>query len=81
VKYSDPLCINEPEECIPNTVKYQLILSEEENLKEALDQLKSLEMLKHLLDSQPIQSKLYWFLISFIMIPHLIGYLIQAYHK
>ena len=58
LKYSDPLCFNESEALIPNAVKYQLILSEEENLKEALDHLKNLEILKSVLDSQPIKSKL-----------------------
>ena len=59
MKYSDPLCISESEALIPNTVKYQLVLSEEENLKGALDQLNNLEILKNVLDSQPIKSKLF----------------------
>lgn len=59
LKYSDPL-LNESEVFIPNSVKYQLVISEEDNLKNALDQLEKLETLKvdSLLDSTPIQSKL-----------------------
>lgn len=40
---------------VPEDVKYQLILSEEDKLKEALKQYEQLESLKSVLDSQAIR--------------------------
>lgn len=40
---------------MPEDVKYQLILSEEDKLQEALDQFEKMESLKPILDSQAFQ--------------------------
>jgi len=53
-KYCDPLYA-ETDVFVPEDVKYQLILSEEDKLKEALKQYEQLESLKSVLDSQAIR--------------------------
>lgn len=50
-KFCDPLYA-ESDVFVPEDVKYQLILSEEDKLKEALNQFEKLESLKPILDSQ-----------------------------
>lgn len=53
-KVSDPL-FTETDSLIPKQVKLQMVLSKEEELKEMENQMKSLDLLKTVLDSQPIQ--------------------------
>jgi len=53
-KFCDPLYA-ESDIFVPEDVKYQLILSEEDKLQEALDQFEKMESLKPILDSQAFQ--------------------------
>ena len=53
-KFCDPL-YSESDVFIPEDVKYQLIVSEEDKLKEALTQYEKLESLKPVLDSEAFQ--------------------------
>lgn len=53
-KYCDPLYA-ESDAFVPEDVKYQLIVSEEEKLREALSMYEKLESLKPVLDSQAFQ--------------------------
>ena len=50
---------------MPEDVKYQLILSEEDKLQEALDQFEKMESLKPILDSQAFQGNNSYFEYNF----------------
>lgn len=56
-KYSDP-SYTEADIFIPDAVKYQLVASEEQRLKDALENFEKIETLKHVLDSQAIAGTL-----------------------
>jgi hypothetical protein len=54
-KYADPLDA-ESDGFMPEAVKLQLLLSKEEDMKEALNHFQKMNLLKPVLDSQAIQS-------------------------
>jgi len=54
-KYADPLYA-ESDGFMPEAVKLQLLLSKEEDMKEALNHFQKMNLLKPVLDSQAIQS-------------------------
>ena len=62
-KFCDPLYA-ESDVFVPEDVKYQLILSEEDKLKEALNQFEKLESLKPILDSQAFRGTENYFLTT-----------------
>lgn len=57
-KYADPL-YTESNGFIPEAVKLQLLLSKEEDIKEALIHFQKINLLKPILDSQAIQYRLF----------------------
>lgn len=54
MKYSDPLYL-ESDALTLEPIQHQLLLSKEDELKEGLEQLKKLQKLTNVLDSQAIQ--------------------------